>query len=139
MLFSRRSWPVITDRLRCLVHNSVRHVLVRPTDLSSLYDGFEVIGAFNPGVAKTADGTVLLIRVAQRPIEQRPGCTGLPRWEAERGMTVDWFANDDLELIDPRVVRTKLDGRTRLTFISHLQVVRSSDGVNISDFDGRAL
>ena len=101
-----------------------------------MYDGFEVIGAFNPGVAKTADGTVLLIRVAQRPIEQRPGCTGLPRWEAERGMTVDWFANDDLELIDPRVVRTKRDGRTRLTFISHLQVVRSSDGVNISDFKG---
>jgi beta-1,2-mannobiose phosphorylase / 1,2-beta-oligomannan phosphorylase len=104
--------------------------------LASLYDGFEVIGAFNPGVAKTVDGTVLLIRVAQRPIEQRPGCTGLPRWEADRGMIVDWFANDDLELIDPRVVRSKRDGRTRLTFISHLQVVHSSDGVNISDFEG---
>jgi beta-1,2-mannobiose phosphorylase / 1,2-beta-oligomannan phosphorylase len=95
-----------------------------------------VIGAFNPAVAKTDNGTVLMIRVAERPSDRRAAFTGLPRWEAERGMAVDWIANDDLEFIDPRVVRCRCDDRTRLTFISHLKVVRSLDGVSISDFNG---
>jgi predicted GH43/DUF377 family glycosyl hydrolase len=110
--------------------------VVRPTDASPSRDDFEVIGTFNPGAAKTADGTVLLIRVAERPREQRPAYTGLPRWDADRGVTVDWVANDELEFVDPRVVRCKRGGGTRLTFTSHLKVVRSLEGVNISDFDG---
>ena len=114
----------------------MRHVLVRSEDLSISFDRFEIIGAFNPAVAKTDDGNVLLIRVAERPSEQRAEFTGLPRFEAERGMTVDWAANYDLELIDSRLVRVKSEERTRLTHISRLQVVRSSDGVSISDFDG---
>ena len=110
--------------------------MVRSEDLPTSFDGFEIIGAFNPAVAKTDDGTVLLIRVAERPSERRFGFTGLPRWDADRGMTIDWIANDELEWIDPRVVRGKHDGRTRLTFISHLKVVHSHDGVSISEFDG---
>ena len=110
--------------------------MVRSEDLPTSFDGFEIIGAFNPAVAKTDDGTVLLIRVAERPSERRFGFTGLPRWDADRGMTIDWIANDELEWIDPRVVRGKHDGRTRLTFISHLKVVHSPDGVSISEFDG---
>jgi beta-1,2-mannobiose phosphorylase / 1,2-beta-oligomannan phosphorylase len=107
--------------------------------LSPSQDGFEVIGVFNPGVVKTADGIVLLVRVAERPSERRFAFTGLPRWNADRGMTIDWVANDELEWIDPRVVRGKCDGRTRLTFISHLKVVRSHDGVSVSEFDGPTL
>lgn len=124
------------DQLRCLVQHPERHVLVRPTDLSPSHDGFEVLGAFNPGVVAMADGTVLLIRVAERPCERRTAFTCLPRWEANRGTIVDWFANEDLEFIDPRVVRCKCDGRTRLAFISHLKVLCSRDGVSISEFDG---
>jgi beta-1,2-mannobiose phosphorylase / 1,2-beta-oligomannan phosphorylase len=110
--------------------------VVRPTDVSPSRDDFEVIGTFNPGAVETDDGTVLLVRIAERPHEQRPGLTALPRWDADRGMTVDWIANDELEFVDPRVVRCKRGGGTRLTFTSHLKVVRSLDGVNISDFDG---
>ena len=86
--------------------------------------------------AKAESGVVLLVRVAERPRAAGPGFTGLPRWEAGRGIVVDWVANEELEFIDPRVVRRKSDGRTRLTFISHLKVVRSRDGIIISDFDG---
>ncbi len=110
--------------------------MIQPTDVSPLRDDFEVIGTFNPGVAVTDDGVVLLVRVAERPIEQRSSFTGLPRWDADRGLTVDWVPNDELESIDPRVVRTKSDRRARLTFASHLKVVRSEDGVSVSDYDG---
>ena len=113
--------------------------MIRPTDLSASHDGFEVIGAFNPGVVKTADGIVLLVRIAERPSERRPAFTGLPRWDTDRGMSIDWVANDELEWIDPRVVRCMHDGRTRLTFISHLKIVCSREGVSISEFDGPTL
>jgi len=110
--------------------------LIRPTDVLPSGDDFEVIGTFNPGAVKTADGVVLLIRVAERPREHRSGFTGLPRWEANRRTVIDWVADDELEFIDPRVVRSKRDGRVRLTFTSHLRVVRSSDGVTVEKSHG---
>ena len=86
-------------------------------------DAFEVIGTFNPGAVKTPDVVVLLVRVAVRPRNARPGFTGLPRWEAHRAITIDWVADEELEFINPRAVRFKSDGLTRLTFTSYLQVV----------------
>ncbi len=71
---------------------------------------------------------VLLVRVAERPRERRPGFTGLPRWDATEGLTVDWVPDAELDPIDPRVVRRKADGLVRLTFTSHLRVVRCGDG-----------
>jgi beta-1,2-mannobiose phosphorylase / 1,2-beta-oligomannan phosphorylase len=98
-----------------------------------------VIGTFNPAAVPTGAGVVLLIRVVERPRFPRPGFTGLPRWEAGRRMIIDWVANDELEFIDPRVVRRKSDGLTRLTFTSHLKVVRSLDGLHVVDEDGPAF
>ena len=54
-----------------------------------------------------------------RPAAVGPGRTGL---------TVDWVPDAELEPIDPRVVRRKADGLVRLTFTSHLRVVRCGDG-----------
>jgi beta-1,2-mannobiose phosphorylase / 1,2-beta-oligomannan phosphorylase len=118
------------------MERSLRQLLISPADLAASRDDFEVIGAFNPGAVRTPEGVVLLMRVAERPRERRGGFTGLPRWEEGRGIIVDWIANDELDLIDPRVVKIKSSGLRRLTFISHLRVVRSADGVTISDFSG---
>jgi predicted GH43/DUF377 family glycosyl hydrolase len=104
-------------------------------DVSPSGDDVEVIGTFNPGAVKTADGVVLLIRVAERQKCRLPGFTGLPRWD-DRKITIDWVANDELEFVDPRVVHCKSDGLTRLTFTSYLKVVRSFDGVHVANFDG---
>lgn len=114
----------------------VRQQIVRPADVPTSRDDFEVIGAFNPGAVRTPEGVVLMVRVAERPSERRAGFTGLPRWDEEQGIVVDWVADDELESIDPRVVRVKATGLTRLTFISHLRVVRSRDGVHVDDFAG---
>jgi len=115
------------------IRNPARQILIRPADLSPSNDDFEVIGAFNPGAAPTADGVTLLVRVAERPRGPRPGSTGLPRWQAGRRITVDWVDNDELEIIDPRVVRGRNDGLVRLTFTSHLKVLHVRDGVNLVD------
>ncbi|MEX0611606.1 MAG: glycoside hydrolase family 130 protein [Pirellulales bacterium] len=94
-------------------------------------DDWEVIGTFNPGAVRHGDDVVLLVRVAERPRERRPGWTPLPRWSTGEGPVIDWTKDDELEFLDPRVVRRKVDGLVRLTFVSHLRVVLSRDGKSI--------
>lgn len=89
---------------------------------------WEVIGVFNPGAVRVGDGVVLLVRVAERPRERRPGFTALPRWDPDKGLTTDWVRDEELEQVDARVVRRKVDGLIRLTSISHLRVIRCGDG-----------
>lgn len=109
-------------------------LLLRPEEVSASRDDFRVVGVFNPGVVRTQDGeVVLLIRVAETPREQRPGFTGLPRWDPDAGLTVDWIPDADLTAVDPRVVRRKADGLVRLTFTSHLRVVRCGDGREVRE------
>jgi predicted GH43/DUF377 family glycosyl hydrolase len=100
---------------------------------------WEVIGTFNPGVIRHGDRIIIFVRVAERPREQRPGWTPLPRWSADEGYVVDWVHDQHLEKLDPRVVRHRADGRIRLTFVSHLRVVTSRDGRTIDDVSGASF
>ena len=111
-------------------------LLLRPEDVPPSRDDFEVVGVFNPGAVRAGDEVVLLVRVAERPRERRPGFTGLPRWDPAGGLTVDWVPDAELDPVDPRVVRRKADGLVRLTFISHLRVVRCGDGRAVREVTG---
>ncbi|HEV3437693.1 MAG TPA: glycoside hydrolase family 130 protein [Gemmata sp.] len=108
-------------------------LLLRPADVPASRDDFEVVGVFNPGAVWAGNEVVLLVRVAERPREQRPGFTGLPRGDSVGGLIVDWVPNSELEPIDPRVVRRKADGLVRLTFISHLRVIRCGEGRSVRE------
>ncbi len=132
--------PVLRRRLtKCLL---------RPPDIPPSSGDMEVIGAFNPGAVavddSSGDGTggeqvVLLVRVAERPLHVRSGCTALPRYETNGRIVVDQVPNDRLAYRDPRVVRVQTDTgmpELRLTFVSHLRVVRSTDGQTIDSVDG---
>ena len=111
-------------------------LLLRPEDVPASRDDFEVVGVFNPGAVRAADEVVLLVRVAERPRERRPGFTGLPRWDPAGGLTIDWVPDAELDAVDPRVVRRKADGLVRLTFTSHLRVVRCGDGRAVREVTG---
>ncbi len=108
-------------------------LLLEPADVPASDDRFEVVGAFNPGAVRADHEVVLLVRVAERPREKRPGFVGLPRWDPDLGLTIDWTPEVELELLDPRVVRRRSDGLVRLTFISHLGVVRCGDGREVRE------
>src|SRR4051812_12949893 len=110
-----------------MIKRLATHLLLRPEDINPSHPDWEVIGVFNPGVVKHGDDTVILARVAERPREQRPGWTAHPRWSAEHGYVVDWVQDHHLECDDPRVTQHVLTGLVRLTFISHLRVIRSRD------------
>jgi predicted GH43/DUF377 family glycosyl hydrolase len=110
-------------------------LLVTPNDVQPRFDGFEVIGSFNPGAIEFEDGVALLIRIVERPKESRDGFIALPRWDVSRSeMVVDWLALEEVEVLDPRIVRLKRTGHIRLTFISWLLPAFSRDGVTIKRF-----
>lgn len=113
--------------------------LLRPDDLVPSQDDLEIVGAFNPGAAATGRGdeVALLVRVAERPKQQRPGFTGLPRWDLAAGrVAIDWTPDDELEFVDPRIMKVRKTGLWRLTFTSHLRVVRSPDGRSLRSVEG---
>ena len=110
--------------------------LLEPKDVTPSHESLEVVGAFNPG-AVTVDGEdVLLVRVAERPREKREGYTGLPRWDLDTGLTIDWMHNEDLAPVDPRVVVVKATGESRLTFLSHIVTARSPDRRSVAAVGG---
>ena len=107
--------------------------LLSPSDVSPSREDLEVVGTFNPGVARLGDETVLLVRVAERPRELAAGEAAAPVWDPATGeVTIHRFDGDDprLERIDARVFR--YDGRLYLTSLSHLRVARSTDGVRFN-------
>ncbi|QDT62509.1 Beta-1,4-mannooligosaccharide phosphorylase [Stieleria bergensis] len=103
-------------------------LLICPADLEPSRDEFEVIGVFNPGVVRIRNEVVMLVRVAEKPVEQRAGFIGLPRWEIDGECVVDWFPESDWISVDPRVVKSTSTGLLRLTSVSHLRVFRKRDG-----------
>jgi predicted GH43/DUF377 family glycosyl hydrolase len=114
-------------------------LLICPADVPAGRDGWEVIGAFNPGGVRHGADVILLVRVAERPREQRAGWTALPRWSVDDGPVIDWVKTDELEFLDPRVVRRRDDGRIRLTFVSHLRVAQSRNGKTIDQIGPPAI
>jgi len=114
--------------------------LLRPSDLAPSSKDMEVIGVFNPGAIATDDGVLLLVRVAEQPVERRMGFTALPRWDVEsKSVVVDWLRNDECDPRDQRVIKRKKDSLTRLTFLSHLRVVRSRDGKHVDSVEDTAF
>ena len=110
--------------------------LLRPSDLPPSSRDMEVIGVFNPGAIATKDGVLLLARVAEQPVERRMGFTASPRWDvASQSVVVDWLRHDQCEPRDQRVIKHKKSSLTRLTFLSHLRVIRSRDGKHIDSLE----
>jgi predicted GH43/DUF377 family glycosyl hydrolase len=119
-----------------LLQRQFNRLLLNPSDLRPLRDDFEVVGVFNPGAIVAGGEVNLLVRVAERPSERRAGFTALPRWAPGEGLVIDWLPDDALDVLDPRVVKRKADGLVRLTFISHLRVVRCGDGRAVEEVTG---
>ncbi len=113
------------------------HCLLRPEDVAPSQDDMHVVGVFNPGVAMTPGGPVLLVRVAEAP-KTRAGWIGLPRWNVrESRIECDWVHEADVVRDDSRSVRFRCDGAVRLTFVSHLCLVRLSDARTVDRIESR--
>lgn len=126
---------IFVGRMRDMAQRFAGNPLLRPSDIRPGTEGMEVTCLLNPGAFRFAGRTWLLLRVAERPL-QEAGKTSFPVLDANKGVKVLTFNNADprLDLKDPRVIR--YDGRDYLTTMSHLRLVASEDGVHFSEADG---
>ncbi|MGM0138154.1 beta-1,2-mannobiose phosphorylase/1,2-beta-oligomannan phosphorylase [Enterococcus sp. DIV0755b] len=115
------------------INRFTENPLITPKDVTPLHEGYEVIGAFNGGVAEYNDEILLLLRVAERPISKDPEIIKAPVYDTQKKeMTIIEFNRNDSEynFEDPRMIRHKdnLDSFAYLTSISYIRIARSKDG-----------
>ena len=111
-------------------------IIITPKDIKPTREDFEVIGVFNPGAVRVGDDIYLLVRVAEQPVERREGYFPFPRADIKKGETViDWLEVKKEGMDDMRSYKLS-DGTIRLTFISHLRLVKLDEkGFNITETD----
>jgi predicted GH43/DUF377 family glycosyl hydrolase len=115
------------------VFRSPHNPLIRPENVKPSGDDFEVIGVFNAGVSRLEEEIILLLRVAERPINKNPDFTLAAVYDVtqKRPVTIEFPKdNQQLDFSDPRLIITPTE--TYLTSISHLRLARSKDGINFA-------
>lgn len=125
------------------VQRTAENPLIVPQNVRPSMEGWEVIGAFNAGVCEYEDEVILLLRVAERPVQVHPDQLVVPVLDvraefAEEPVmkTVTLNRHDpELDFSDPRVVKNRAGKTIYLTSISHLRIARSRDGVNFEIAD----
>ncbi|MEO7047505.1 MAG: glycoside hydrolase family 130 protein [Ferruginibacter sp.] len=108
--------------------------LLSPKDLKPSIEGLEIACLLNPGVFEFENKTWMLIRVAERPV-QNEGVISFPvLTETGKTKIIEIQKNDpDLDASDARVINYK--GVDYLTTLSHLRLVCSDDGINFYEPD----
>jgi beta-1,2-mannobiose phosphorylase / 1,2-beta-oligomannan phosphorylase len=106
--------------------------LITPADVKSSRPDFEVIGTFNAGATHYHDETLLLLRVAERPVLIGNDTVVCPYLSLDGEMVFKPIRRDDslYDLSDPRTAVNKQTGELFLTSISHLRLARSHDGIH---------
>ncbi len=116
------------------------HCMLKPEDIKPSNDRLKIVGTFNPGVIDTGEQTLLIVRVAEQPVETRAGYLPSPRIDPHEGYCVDWLEADQTDsLSDSRVYIDKRTGKIRLRFISHFRVFHSRDGKTIDNYEARII
>jgi predicted GH43/DUF377 family glycosyl hydrolase len=115
----------------------IQNPLLSPKDLKPSRAGLQVTCLLNPGVFTFKGKTWLLVRVAERP-EQQKGIISFPVLKGS-GIDIIEISEDDPELNanDPRVINYK--GLDYLTTLSHLRLLCSDDGINFYEPEGYPL
>ncbi|MCK5172278.1 MAG: glycoside hydrolase family 130 protein [Planctomycetes bacterium] len=116
-----------------LVERFPQNPLITPADVPPSRPDYEVVGAFNAGATIYNGQVILLLRVAERPVDKPADEQVAPILNPETGQ-IEYFrkkdADPDVEIPDSRSFYYK--GSMYLTSISHLRIARSDDGVNFT-------
>jgi len=111
--------------------------LLTPRDVKPTRSDLEVLCTFNPGAVRFGGQTLLLVRVAEKPIAhdgELATCYFDPAKGELTTMRLD-LKDPDLVYDDPRVFTYKKQGY--LTSVSHLRLARSADGGRTFKFDDK--
>lgn len=107
--------------------------ILTPASVAPSRPDFRVVGVFNPAAIRIADETLLLLRVAEAPLDVPPDEVAAPVYDADVGRIVvrTWKRDTPgLGLDDSRMLT--VGGEIFLSSISHLRLARSKDGVHFA-------
>lgn len=105
--------------------------IITKHDVKPSRDDFEVIGVFNPGAAMFNDEYILLLRVAEKPVNDDPSYHRVCYYdEVKNNIEFKEIKIDNNKIQDPRVINH--DNNNYLTSISHFRIARSKDGYNFA-------
>lgn len=115
------------------VERFAENPIITPADVTPSMDGYEVVGTFNAGAIKYEEETLLLMRVAERPVDKADDQELAPILNPETGK-IEHFrvkhGDSELEIPDSRFFFYK--SNMYLTSISHLRIARSKNGINFT-------
>lgn len=112
-----------------MIQRFAENPLITPADVKPSSPEMEVLCAFNAGASTLGDETLLLVRVAERPIPEEGWVSTAflnPEKPGEYEILRVKLDDPDLDYTDPRLFTYK--GVLYLTSISHLRLARSQDG-----------
>jgi beta-1,2-mannobiose phosphorylase / 1,2-beta-oligomannan phosphorylase len=105
--------------------------IIKPEDVKPSRPDFKVVCVFNAGVIRFEGDVLLLMRVAEIPVNNNNKVELVPYLDDEtNSLVIKEFDKQDpnIDFSDSRFVRTEKD--QYLTSISHMRIARSKDGVN---------
>jgi len=113
--------------MKDIANRFAENPLLSPADLKSSIDGLEITCLLNPGVFKYQDKTWLIVRVAERPMQQE-NIISFPVLTETASVEIISIRKDDPELnaTDARVINYK--SVDYLTTLSHLRLLCSDNG-----------
>jgi beta-1,2-mannobiose phosphorylase / 1,2-beta-oligomannan phosphorylase len=111
--------------------------LIKPQQVRPSRPDYEVIGAFNAGATLFKGETILLLRVAERPLGTEEGWIACPYLNEAGELVLHRVRRDDpdYDTRDPRLVQHRPTGKIHLTSISHLRLARGADGMHFTISD----
>ncbi len=113
------------------VVRSTNNPLISPRDVRPSRPDFEVVCVFNAGVIRYQDEVILLLRVAEKPVNRCTDLELVPVYDVDAGqVVVKTFSRNDEEcdFSDSRFVRTRTE--QYLSSLSHIRLARSKDGIH---------
>ncbi|NLY18931.1 MAG: glycosidase [Clostridiaceae bacterium] len=109
----------------------INNPIITRHDVKPSRNDFEVIGVFNPGAVMFDGEYILLLRVAEKPVNDDPSYHVVCYYdEAKNNIEFIRIKKDHNKVYDPRVINH--ENGNYLTSISHFRIARSKDGYNFT-------
>ncbi len=110
----------------------IKNPIITPKSVLASRKDFEVIGAFNAGVTILNGETILILRIAERPINKDNKSIKVPFLDDNLDLKIKTIKTNDAnyDFSDSRAIHRKDSSSAfeYLTSISHLRIARSTDG-----------
>lgn len=116
-------------------------ILITPKDVSPTREDLEVVGVFNPAAIRVNGKIYLLARIAEGSRKKKEGHLMSPRWVFENENA--YLEIDPVKIAkdsgnDPRKCAGKSSYLVRLSFVSHLRLVKlDSSGFEVQSIDDK--